>query len=43
LNITVPDARLPYTSVTRLRGSAASVVLTMDKSGVMPLPAAKPR
>ena len=39
----VEEARLPYTSVNRLCGSVSSVVLMMEKIGVMPLPAQKAR
>ena len=39
LNITVPELRLPYSRVTRLAGSVASIDLTSDSTGVMQAPA----
>jgi hypothetical protein len=39
----VLDARLPYTRVKRLRGSPWRIVLRVPRTGVIPLPAAKPR
>jgi NAD(P)H-flavin reductase len=33
--------RLPYINVKLLKGSVSSVVLIMERTGVMPLPAAK--